>query len=319
MSDPAYVPHRFVHGRARQPGEPLSEFGKPGPTEWTLPRGTTNTAHLRGAVLQHLFVVGLRRATARTGTPVEDFAVAAGRTKTEWTKVLAGQVLMRLTDAAAICLAGPDALPVGREAYATVARVSADADDELAARIAVAAGDPSHYDDRGVHKTLGAPMVHAQRPLGPGAQRGLRDARKDLHGFLDTAVATLTSNRNLPTEDGTNPEITVDATHHGEATSATGYAGPGSLISLTVQPDWTDTVEHPGWAILDRHLVLDVRWQDDAGRPTRAVVLDLVPDWNGPACEDGTPPLWGWAYRGSLATVTWDGGHPTVTVDDPQP
>jgi len=113
VSDPEYVPHRFVLGRPRKPGEPRSELGKPGPTEWTLPRRTANTAHLRGAVLHHLYVLGLGRATARTNTPVEDFSAAAGRTQQEWTRVLGGQVLMRLTDAAAIALAGPDAVPPG--------------------------------------------------------------------------------------------------------------------------------------------------------------------------------------------------------------
>jgi len=57
---------------------------------------------------------------------------------------------------------------------------------------------------------------------------------------------------------------------------------------------------------------------DKGGRPTRVVVLDLVPDWNGPAKDDGTQPAWGWAYCGSLATIAWDGDQPTVTVDDPQ-
>jgi len=47
-------------------------------------------------------------------------------------------------------------------------------------------------------------------------------------------------------------------------------------------------------------------------------VLDLEPDWNGPARDDGTPPPWGWAYCGSLATIGWHGDQPTVTVDDPQ-
>ncbi len=70
--------------------------------------------------------------------------------------------------------------------------------------------------------------------------------------------------------------------------------------------------------MLDQRLVLDVRVCDKGGRPTRVVVLDLVPDWNGPAKDDGTQPAWGWAYCGSLATIAWDGDQPTVTVDDPQ-
>ena len=318
MSDPEYVPHRLVLGRPRKPGEPRSEFGKPGPTEWTLPRGTANTAHLRGAVLHHLYLLGLRRATARTNTPVEDLAAAAGRTQQEWTRVLGGQVLMRLTDAAAICLAGPDAVPPARESHATLARVSADVDDELAVRIAAAAGDPSAFEDRAVMKALGAPMVHAQRPLGPDDQRGLRDARKGLMGLLDATVATLTSSRGLPVDYATAVEADVDATHHGEAAGAGGYADPGSLVSLTVHPTWADNVERPGWAVLDERLVLDVRVLGTDGRPTRVDVLDLQPDWNGPAHDYGTPPPWGWAYQASLATVAWDDGQPTVTVDDPQ-
>lgn len=316
MSDPEYVPHRFVLGRPRRPGEPRSEFGKPGPTEWTLPRGTANTAHLRGSVLHHLYVLGLRRATARTNTPVEDLAAAAGRTQQEWTRVLAGQVLMRLTDAAAICLAGPDAVPPAQETHATIARISTDADDELATRIAAAAGDPSDFEDRTVVKALGVPMVHAQQPLSRTAQQGLRDTRNGLMGLLDQSVATLTSSRGLPADHGTAVEGAVDATHFGEPAGATGYAGPGSLVSLTVHPTWADNVGHPGWALLDQRLVLDAGLLDQDGRPTRVVVLDLVPDWNGPSRDDGTPPAWGWAYQASRATVSWDVGQPTVTVDD---
>ena len=316
MSNPSYTPHRFVVGRRRKPGEPRSEFGRSGPTEWSLPHGTTNTAYLRAAVLQHQYVVGLRRAATRTGTPVEDFAAAAGRTQQEWTRVLGGQVLMRLTDAAAICLAGPDAAPPGRETFATLTRVSIDAHDELAANIAAAAGDTSDHDDRAVMKALGAPMIHAQQPLSPTAQQGLRNSRNGLMGLLDQSVATLTSSRGLPADYATATEIAVHPTYHGEAAGAVGYAGPGSLVSLVVHPNWADTVERPGWAVLDQRLVLEVRLMNATGRPTRVAVLDLQPDWNGPARDDGTPPAWGWAYQASLATITWDGVQPTVTVDD---
>ncbi len=130
-------------------------------------------------------------------------------------------------------------------------------------------------------------------------------------GLLDATVSTLTSSRGLSAGQGTATEADVDATHLGEAAGATGYAGPGSLVSLTVHPDWADTVERLGWAMLDQRLVLDIRWHDDTGRPTHVLVLDLVPDWNGPARDDGTPPAWGWAYQASPATVTWHGpGRP---------
>jgi len=137
-------------------------------------------------------------------------------------------------------------------------------------------------------------------------------------GLLDATVATLTSSRGLPVDYATAVEADVDATHHGEAAGAGGYADPGSLVSLTVHPTWADNVERPGWAVLDERLVLDVRVLGTDGRPTRVDVLDLQPDWNGPAHDYGTPPPWGWAYQASLATVAWDDGQPTVTVDDPQ-
>lgn len=315
MSDPQYVPNRFVLARPRRPGQPRSEFGKPGPTEWTLPLGTTSTAHLRAAVLHHLYVIGLRRAATRTSTPIEDFAAAAGRSQQEWTRVLNGQVLMRLTDTAAICLAGADAVPPGRETHATVARVSIDAHDELAANIAAAAGDTGDKEDRSTMKGLGAPMIHAQPPLTPAVRQGMRDTRNGLMGLLDAAVATLASRHGLPADYATATESDIDATRPGEPAYAIGHAGPGSLVSLTVHPTWTDTVQAPGWAVLDQWLVLDVAVHDTDGRPTHVIVLDLEPDWNGPARDDGTPPAWGWSYQGLPATVTWDGDEPTVTVE----
>lgn len=315
MPDSEYVPHRFVLGRNRKPGEPLSRFGHPGPVTWTIARGG-DVVQLRAAIVHHLVVVGLRRATARTGTPVEDFADAAGRTPTMWTRVLAGQVVMRLTDVGAVLLAGADAVPDAQRAHALIAKITVGADEEVAARIAHAAGDPGLLQVRTVEKALGSGDVNARQPLGPQGHALLERTQEAVLRPLREAVAHAVAEHGPPPSAAADPALHLElADVPDDEPDAVGYASDEPLVGPALKPDWLDTVHGPGWALLDRRLVLDITGRGTGHRPARVTVLALVPEWNGqPPEQPRDRPAWGWAWQPADADVDWDGDHAAVTL-----
>lgn len=72
----------------------------------------------------------------------------------------------------------------------------------------------------------------------------------------------------------------------------------------------------PGWAVLDGRFVLDVLpYRDHAGRPYRATVLAVVPDYiGGEPDPDGDPCF---VYREADVEIDWDDGEPVLAFIEP--
>lgn len=92
VSNPKYRPRDFAVHPAL--------FGNTEPIEWLAPSDDISPFQLRAARIQHLYAVRIRARLEATGTALKSYAVRSRVSYDRTSKMLRGEVVMRLEDIA---------------------------------------------------------------------------------------------------------------------------------------------------------------------------------------------------------------------------
>lgn len=93
MPGPRYAPRAFC--------EDPSAFGRDAGAKWKQPESSSVRIQTHAARLQHQFVLRMRERLSAEGMPTKEFAARAGTTTQRLSRIMRGEIPIRLEDLAA--------------------------------------------------------------------------------------------------------------------------------------------------------------------------------------------------------------------------
>jgi hypothetical protein len=302
----AYTPRKFV--------EEESPFGWAEHPPWVRPAGEPDE-HLRGSVVQHLYARFFNRKFADKWADVQTFCTSEGVKYDRLTRVLKGQMVLKLEEIGLFAHAlGVNGIPEPKAVVDEVRRAFRLVEEAAEARDASDDEDLVTVEDvmtMDLIHTLGGDLQELQRAAA-GAIGSLTMER--IRTFASTALEhsawALRARERADWPNEVPIELEIEARGSARDVRLVDAMPTDESIFGTVTLDraWLKGAGRSGLTEIDDHFVLAYRKFDDQDRPIEVDALRLLPTAFGLGSD--------LEYTASPATVTWIVGVPFLYWND---